>query len=295
MRFAKYCAISLVVTLGALAPKVHAQDSKPSEAPKLAEAPKPATIEVTPNGIEAHVGDKVQFKAVAKDASGNVMDVKPTVWFAAPFDTAGADNQGVVVFHHPGEVTVGVVINKKPGFAHVAVVTPPVGKIEVAPVTQSLAVGSSALLQATARNSNGDPRTDVPIQWKSSAPAIAKVDSAGMVTAVAPGTAKIQASAGTASSETDVKVVSDTVHSISVTPAESNAKTGDVVHFTATAKSVKGGEVKGVRVAWSVGGGGASIYPDGVFVGIRPGTYVVRASIGGHSAVAAIVVGPRIF
>ena len=79
-----------------------AQDTKPAETAKPAEAPKPATIEVTPNGTEVHVGDKVQFKAVAKDASGKVMDVKPEVWFAAPFDVAGADDKGVVVFHQPG-------------------------------------------------------------------------------------------------------------------------------------------------------------------------------------------------
>jgi len=39
------------------------------------------------------------------------------VWFAAPFDLAGADKEGVVVFHEPGEVTVGAVVAGKPGFA----------------------------------------------------------------------------------------------------------------------------------------------------------------------------------
>jgi hypothetical protein len=288
MSFAKnYAACVLSIAAIAFAPVSRAQEMKP------AEAPKPATIEVTPNGTEVHVGDKVQFKAIAKDASGNVMDVKPTVWFAAPFDVAGADDKGVVVFHQPGIVTVGVVINDKPGIAHVTVVTPPVAKIDIAPVSTALAVGGSTVLSATARSSNGDPRTDVPIQWKSSTPAIAKIDASGLVTAIAPGTAKFQATAGSASAETSLRVVADPVQSITVSPADTNAKTGDVIHFTAAAKATKGGAVKDVLTSWSVSGAGASIYPDGAFVAVRPGTYLVRASIGRHDAVASVTVAPR--
>jgi plastocyanin len=294
MSFARKCAVLMILIAGiACAPIASAQETKPAETPKPAEAPKPASIEVTPNSTEVHVGDKVQFKAVAKDASGNVLDVKPETWFAAPFDVAGADDKGVVVFHQPGAVTVGVVIADKPGFAHVTVVTPPVAKIDIASMPAALAVGTSTLMIATARSSNGDPRTDVPIQWKSSSPAIAKIDTAGMATAVAPGTAKLQATAGPEGAEISVRVVADSVQSLSVSPADISAKTGDVVHFTATTKGAKGAAVKDVLIGWSVSGPGASIYPDGGFVAIRPGTYLVKASIGRHDAVASVTVAPR--
>jgi len=294
MSLARKCAALTIVLAGiAFAPIARAQETKPAETPKPADAPKPASIEVTPNGTEVHMGDKVQFKAVAKDASGKVLDVKPETWFAAPFDVAGADDKGVVVFHQPGAVTVGVVIADKLGFAHVTVVTPPVARIDIAPMPTALAAGSSTLMIATARSSNGDPRTDVPIQWKSSSPAIAKVEAAGMVTAVAPGTAKLQATAGPAGAEISVRVVADSVQSLSVSPADTSAKTGDVVHFTATTKGAKGAAVKDVLIGWSVSGPGASIYPDGGFVAMRPGTYLVKASIGRHDAVASITVAPR--
>src|ERR1700719_1390911 len=282
MSFARKYAVLMILIAGiACAPIASAQE-------KPAEAPKPASIEVTPNGTEVHVGDKVQFKAVAKDASGKVLDVKPDVWFAAPFDVAGGDDKGVVVFYQPGAVAGGVVIADKPGFAHVTVVTPPVAKIGIAPMPTALAAGSSTLMIATARSSNGDPRTDVPIQWKSSSPAIAKVDAAGMVTAVAPGTAKLQATAGPAGAEISVRVVADSVQSLSVSPADTSAKTGDVGHFTATTKGAKGAAVKDVLIGWSASGPGASIYPDGGFVAMRPGTYLVKASIGRHVAVASL-------
>src|ERR1700741_1752386 len=209
MSFARKYAVLMILFAGIACARIaSAQETKG------AEAPKPASIEITPNGTEFPVGQKVQFEAVAKDASGKVLDVKPETWFAAPFDVAGADDKGVVVFNQPGVVTVGLVIADKPGFAHVTVITPPVAKIDIAPMPMALPAGSSTLMTATARSSNGDPRTDVPIQWKSSSPAIAKVDAAGMVTAVAPGTAKLQATAGPANTEISVRVVADSVQSL---------------------------------------------------------------------------------
>jgi hypothetical protein len=41
--------------------------------------PKPKTVEITPTNIQAHVGDKIKFTAVAKDDAGKTMDVKPTI------------------------------------------------------------------------------------------------------------------------------------------------------------------------------------------------------------------------
>jgi plastocyanin len=128
----KGAALAAVIVL-TFVPAVRAQEVG---APPM--APKAQTVEVTPTNIKANVGDKVKFSAVAKDAAGNVLAAKPMVWFAAPFDVAGADKEGVVVFHEPGEVTVGAVVAGKPGFAHVIVVAPPVAKIEIAPVNQAL-------------------------------------------------------------------------------------------------------------------------------------------------------------
>src|SRR5258706_9553589 len=74
-----------------------AQQDKPSDTTKQ-EAPTtsvaPASVEISPSTLDAHVGEKVKFSAVAKDAAGNPIDEKPSVWFAEPFDVAGADEAG---------------------------------------------------------------------------------------------------------------------------------------------------------------------------------------------------------
>lgn len=255
--------------------------------------PKPQSVEITPNGTKVHVGDKVQFTAVAKDASGAVLQVNVTLWSADPFDIAGTDQTGMVTFHLPGEVTVAAVVAGKTGYAHVTVLVPPPATVEVSAPAKALVVGSSAVLTATAQSADGKPRTDVPIHWKSKSEAIAEVDASGMVTALAPGTAAIQATAGRATGEASVRVVADSVHKISVEPASTSAKTGDVVHFAAAPQDARGRAVTDILTSWGVSGPRGTIYPDGAFVAEAPGTYEITASTGRHSAVASIAVEPR--
>jgi hypothetical protein len=255
--------------------------------------PKPKTVEISPTNIQAHVGDKIKFTAVAKDDAGKTVDVKPMIWIALPPDIAGADADGTVIFRAAGQVTVGAVVAGKPGFATVTVGTPPPASVEVTPLKQSLVVGGSTVLTATPRNANGDPRTDVAIHWSSKAPAIAKVDESGLVKAIAPGTATLVATGGPVSGEVSVQVVADTLQKIALEPVEATAKTGDVVHFTAKPVSAKGAAGKDLLTSWSVSGPQGTIYPDGGFVANLPGVYEVTAAIGSHTATASIEVAPR--
>ncbi len=257
------------------------------------EGGKVQTVEISPNHIQAAVGDKIKFQAVAKDASGQVVDVKPATWFAAPFDLAGADPEGVVIFHQPGEVTVGAVVSGKTGYARVTVGAPPVAKVDIEAVSTAVPVGGSVVLVATPRLGNGDPRNDASVEWASKSPAVAKVNSNGMVTGVAPGTAKIAATSGSASGGVEIRVVADHVKSIAVEPQTATAKTGDVVRFKAVATSEGAAGTKDLLQSWSVSGAGARIYPDGAFVAEEPGTYEVTASIGRHRDVASVTVTRR--
>src|ERR1700722_11269173 len=291
MRIASKCVAGWLVVAGLMcAPVICGQEVGAPPTP-----PKPKTVEITPTNIQAHVGDKIKFTAVAKDDTGKTIDVKPMIWIALPPDIAGADADGTVVFRAAGQVTVGAVVAGKPGFATVTVGTPPPAAVEVTPLTQALVVGGSTVLTATARSANGDPRTDVVIHWSSKAPAIAKVDESGLVKALAPGAATLVATGGPASGEVSVKVVADTLQKIALEPATTTAKTGDVVHFTATPVAAKGAASapKDLLTSWSVSGPQGKVYADGAFVANLPGTYEVTAAIGGHTASASIVVAPR--
>src|SRR5579863_2103652 len=127
----KRSAFLVAVAVSTLAvPGVWSQDAPAKqETPSTSVAP--AVVEITPKTLDAHVGEKVKFSAAAKDASGNPIDAKVSVWFAAPFDLAGADDSGEVTFHAPGVVTVGAVIAGKSGYATVNVGTSKITTMEI--------------------------------------------------------------------------------------------------------------------------------------------------------------------
>ena len=258
---------------------------QPTSAPtstKLAEL-RPATEDIS-------VGQKVKFTAVVKDASGNKTNAPASAWFAAPFDLAGVDESGTVSFFSPGEVLVGAIVGGKTVLTRVMVKPGPVTRIDILPVKAPLVVRATAKLSATARSLEGNPRTDVSINWISSNPDVATVDAAGVVTAISPGQATISASSGSGSGSVNVMVVKSSLAGLSIDPRSTNARTGDVVRFNVRAKN---GQADNNAVRWTVSGPAATIDPDGGFVAELPGSYVITAASGPQEAVASVVVTPR--
>lgn len=269
--------VSLSITLAT------AQEQPTSEVPR--------TVEVTPKEVTAEVGQQVKFTAVAKDASGQTIPGTPSLWFAAPFDLAGAEN-GVVTVYQPGEIRVGAVIGGKTGYAKITVSAAPAESVDIA-TPEPLIVGASEILTATARNAKGDPQNNAHIVWTSETPSIASVDKAGVVSGLRAGQVKLRATSGKASGVVSLAVTKNPVASLTVQPKTAEARTGDVVHFTPTAKDGHGATVAKPYVSWEVIGNGATIYSDGAFLAEQPGTYIVKATSGNRDATSSIVVAPR--
>jgi hypothetical protein len=217
----------------------------------------------------------LKLTAVAKDESGKTLDVKPAVWFAAPFDVAAADNSGTISFFNPGEAQVGAVVAGKVGSIRIKVKPAPVTTIDL-PATSQVAVGGAMRPNVTARTSMGNPRADVAISWSSVTPSIDSVDAAGMIIGLRPGKAMITAVCERVSAKMAVEVIANPIKSLSLEPRSTNARTGDVVRFSINATDAADKSINSCEVRWAVGGDGALIEPDGAFVAERPGAYVIR-------------------
>lgn len=253
-------------------------------------SPAVAKVEIKAAAAEAEVGKPLQFTATALDAQGKpVAGAKATTWFAAPFDLAQAQEDGMVNFYNPGEVMVGAIVGGKLGFATINVKPTPAARVEIAPVTTPLNVGGTFKLNATARAFNGNPLPRAALSWKSDNPNIATVDPAGVVLGLAPGTATLRATSDAGNGTVTVKVVKSAVTSLSIEPKTTTARTGDVIRFKAMASGQSGQPF----VRWDVSGEGAMIEADGGFVAERPGTYVITATSGDRNAIASVVVTPR--
>ncbi|HXI92666.1 MAG TPA: Ig-like domain-containing protein [Blastocatellia bacterium] len=283
MKLKVLCVITMIAT---------AAVARQQSGPVKSEAAPVKTVEITSNVTEAEVGQQLKLTAVAKDESGKTLDVKPAVWFAAPFDVAAADNSGTISFFNPGEAQVGAVVAGKVGTIRIKVKPAPVTTVDL-PATSQVVVGGAMRPNATARTSMGNPRADVAISWSSDNPSISSVDAAGLVVGLKPGKANITAVCERASAKMVVEVTASPVNSLSVVPRSTNARTGDVVRFSTNATDAAGKSISSCEVRWALGGEGAMIEPDGAFVAEKPGAYVVSASVGDRQALASVIVTPR--
>ena len=258
-----------------------------------AQEPTAPRAELSPANDDISVGQKVKFTAVLKDASGNKTKAPASAWFAAPFDLAAVDETGTVSFFSPGDVLVGAIVNGRTVLIHVMVKPGPVTRIDIESVKAPLVVGATTKLSATARSSEGNPRSDVTLSWTSNKPEVATVDGAGVVTAISPGSATITAitsSGGSGRGNAELTVVKNTLAGLSIDPRSTNARTGDVVRFNVHATR---GNADNNAVRWTVSGPAATIDSDGGFVAELPGSYVITAASGPVEAIASVVVAPR--
>ncbi len=132
-----------------------------------------------------------------------------------------------------------------------------------------------------------DKRND-RVSWSSANPAVATVNAAGLVSAVGAGTTNITASVAGVRRQLPVTVVPGAISSLTLTPNNVEARTGEVLRFAIDAKDGKGKSIAGLTPTWTFSPGHGTIDPDGAFVGYEAGEYTVTASFGTRSVEATI-------
>ena len=265
-------------------------------------APQPqiAKVEVQPSGGEVPVGGKLKFTARALDATGQPVPGAQIGWYDNAMQ-GEVDSTGVFTGGYQGYSRVtavayvpGATGSQVFGSALVHVLPEPPARIDLDPRPTRLVAGSRLTVSATAFSRHGDRRSD-PMTFTSSNPRVATVTNDGRLRAVAAGRATITVAAGPATATLALQVLPNTVARVTIEPATSNVRTGDVVKFSATARSAAGRPVGDAAVDWAVaaGSGVSEIDPSGSFVAELAGDYTVTASIGGKEADAVVHVAAR--
>jgi len=151
-------------------------------------------IAVAPQVADLAPGDTQRFVARSVTAAGDTVPAPTVEWHATGGTitpdgvyTAGSD---VGVFSVTATRVGGGAL---PGRAGVHVFQRVVAMIHVQPDTATLPIQGSWPLHAVALDSAGDSLPTAPITWISTNPAVAMVDTNGLVTAVDSGTATITA------------------------------------------------------------------------------------------------------
>ena len=255
-------------------------------------------IVVTPARPEMTAGDTLRLRAQALDGAG-----QPVAGARIRFTAAGGgfegevDSLGLVRSGATGTIPVVVVATvawERPVMHRVEVrmVPGPAARVDLSHRRVRLALGQELHLSARVYSRTGDERPGDRVAWRSSSRAIT-VDEAGVVRAVAAGAATITATAGGARSSVAAQAVPARVASLEVFPLRVDARQGDVIRLSATARDAAGREIRDLSTSWSFAPGQGVIGQDGAFVAYEPGEYLVTGVQGGRTAHALVRVAPR--
>jgi hypothetical protein len=263
-------------------------------------APSPiARIEVLPGTtLQLSAGDSLRLTARALDSNGQPVPDASVRFFGAGGRFEGTvDSTGLIRSGSTGTLAVSVVARvtgTKPVVERVEVhmVPGPAVRIAVTPTVARLVAGQRLRLTGTSYSQAGDERDD-RIAWKSSAPGVVRVTVDGVLSAVAPGRATVTARAGAALASLPLQVLPNTIARVELSPSRIEARTGDVIEFTVTARDAQGREITGLLPSWAFSPGGGEVTRGGQFVGYTAGDYVVTVSFGRASADAAVTLRPR--
>jgi len=170
---------------------------------------------------------------------------------------------------------------------------PVVTIVSVTPLTASVVVGATTTLQATVKDQNGNAMSGQTVTWSTDNASAATVNSAGVVSGVAAGTANITATSSgkSGSASITVSAAPPVVTTVSVAPPSASVVAGSTVTLQATVKDQYGNAMTGQTVAWSTNNpGAATVSSSGVVSGVAAGSATVTATSGGKSGTSAITV-----
>jgi len=250
-----------------------------------------ATVSVSPAPASVAVGQTVQLSATTRDPNGNVLTGRVVTWSSNNTAAATVNTNGLVTGVGVGSATITATSETKSGTASVTVTQVPVASVTVSPAAPSVNVGQTVQLTATTRDANNNVLTGRVVTWNSSNTAFATVNTNGVVTGVAAGSATITAMSETKSGTTSVTVTQVPVASVSVTPATASVAAGQTVQLTATTRDANGNVLTGRVFTWSSSNTAvATVNGSGLVTGVAAGSATITATSETKNGTASVTV-----
>ena len=262
------------------------------------------TIAVTPATATIAVGATQHFTATAKYSDGSTANITTSAtWSSSSPAIAKIAPSGLASALAAGSSTITAALSGVTGSATVTVPVPIVAKtltsVAVSPATPSIAIGATQQFVATATYSDSTTaNVTTSASWTSSNPAIAKITSPGLASALAAGSATITATidgvSGGASLTVPPPAVTKTLTSVAVTPATVTFAIGAAQQFIATATYSDSTTANVTTSAtWTSSNPTiAKITPGGVASALATGSATITATLSGVSGSASLTVPP---
>ncbi len=279
----------------------------------------PARVKVTPASLTLTVGEAATLEARVFDADGNEVDA-PVQFFATSPEGGRAARRRLDVNRRTGAVRavkggeyqiLAFVVTARNVRTSVAVQVayPALSRVAITPdAGGTLYVGTAVRHKADVMDQADDIR-DLAVRWDTDDERIASVDRHGVVTAHAPGSLTLTATAAgpdgaVVQHHVEYDVAASPVTRMTIRASQESGRTGDVIRFEAEALAGDGEALTDMPIAFSVISDPdpafaqgdippAEVDDHGRFVAYKPGLYSVVASVPGHSARSTVEITPR--
>lgn len=203
-----------------------------------------AAVQISPRPTTLRVSLPRQFSVTLSDSvGGNIPSGRVVNWTSATPSIASVTSTGLVTGLQLG--TARIAVNAEGAVDTVAftVTRIPVATVQVTPSSSSVTQGETRQLTAVVTDSLGNAVTDRSIEWTSSDPSKATVNSTGLVSTLAAGSVQITAASENRSGTANVTIQQVPVDSI-VTSNTYIAIINDVnKSFAITLRDVNGNQI----------------------------------------------------
>ena len=260
-----------------------------------------ASVVVTPPTASLVVGGVQTLTATARDAAGASLTGRAATWSSSTPAVATVSATGTVSAVAAGTATITATVDGITGSATITVAPLPaaITSVSVVPSAASLGVGQTQALTPGVVQPAGAPTAT--LTYGTTTPSVATVSSAGVVSAVAPGTTTITVTAtatgsatfaaATATATVSITVTASPVASVVVTPATASLVIGGVQVLIATARDAAGASLTGRAVTWSSSTPAvATVSGTGTVSAVAIGTATISATVDGIRGSATITV-----
>jgi uncharacterized protein YjdB len=261
-------------------------EGKSAEAVIVVQRVPVARVVVSPNQLTLIPGQTAQLSVAVNDSAGNVLTGRTVTYTSSDPAIATVSSAGLVTAVAQGSAQIEVASEGVKSSVAVTVNPIPIATIALTPNVLTLRVAQTTTLTAEARDAQGQPLSNRTFSWSSSAPSVATVDQSGLVTAVAIGTATINATSEGRTGSATLTVAPEPVNTVTLTAPRNFIVPGDTMHLTVVLRDAQNNVLTGRTVVLSATPSGrVTIDAAGVVTGVgSSGTSDITATSEGKSA-----------
>lgn len=250
-----------------------------------------ARIEVSPKSLKIYGLDRPQrLTSRLLDRKGRPLEIRTANWESADASIATVDGGGLVTPKAEGKTRV--VAKYEAIRTEVPVEVVDVKSLELSPASVHLVgpAGTQVPLQVVIKNSKDKPISLTPL-WSSSKPEVVTVSPDGVVTSVSRGVSTLLARVGDVQGVCEVVSDIRNIARVEIRPLTALVRVGDSQKFEVIAYDPDGRSIEGAAARFvSSDPEVATVTASGQASGSKTGATTVRATIGGMTAEATLIV-----